>query len=92
MNHNTVVDVKTANINNDSITDVNHDNKLAILTFGDIHKSRSTVVKPILDQYGFKGSFFVTCNFVNDSKDNNVGKDNGKKNETPRVAGAIYWR
>ena len=84
MNHNTVVDVKTANINNDSITDVNHDNKLAILTFGDIHKSQYTVVKPILDQYGFKGSFFVTCNFVNDSNDNNVGKDNGKKNETPR--------
>ena len=86
MNHNTVVDVKTANINNDSITDVNHDNKLAILTFGDIHKSQYTVVKPILDQYGFKGSFFVTCNFVNDSNDNNVGKDNGKKNETPRMS------
>ena len=86
MNHNTVVDVKTANINNDSITDVNHDNKLAILTFGDIHKSQYTVVKPILDQYGFKGSFFVTCNFVNDSNDNNVGKDNGKKNETPQMS------
>lgn len=86
MNHNTVVDVKTANINNDSITDVNHDNKLAILTFGDIHKSQYTVVKPILDQYGFKGSFFVTCNFVNDSNENNVGKDKGKKNETPRMS------
>ena len=85
MNHNTAVYAKTANIKNDSITNVNHDNKLAILTFGDIHKSQYTVVKPILDQYGFKGSFFVTCNFVNDSNDNNGGTDNGKKNETQRM-------
>ena len=39
-----------------------------------------------MDQYGFKGSFFVTCNFVNDSNDNNVEKDNGKKNEMPRMS------
>jgi hypothetical protein len=38
--------------------------KLAILTFGDIHKSQFITAKPILDQYGFKGSFFVTCNMV----------------------------
>lgn len=86
MNHNTAVYAKTANIKNDSITNVNHDNKLAILTFGDIHKNQYTVVKPILDQYGFKGSFFVTCNFVNDSNDKNGGTDNGKKNETQRMS------
>ena len=39
-------------------------NKVVILTFGDIHKSQFTTVEPILDQYGFKGSFFVPCDMV----------------------------
>jgi peptidoglycan/xylan/chitin deacetylase (PgdA/CDA1 family) len=39
-------------------------NKVVILTFGDIHKSQFTTAKPILDQYGFKGSFFVPCDMV----------------------------
>ena len=39
-------------------------NRVVILTFGDIHKSQFTIVKPILDEYGFKGSFFVPCNMV----------------------------
>jgi peptidoglycan/xylan/chitin deacetylase (PgdA/CDA1 family) len=39
-------------------------NKVVILTFGDIHKSQFTTAKPILDQYGFKGSFFVPCEMV----------------------------
>ena len=39
-------------------------NKVVILTFGDIHKSQYMTAKPILDQYGFKGSFFVTCDMV----------------------------
>jgi len=38
--------------------------KVVILTFGDIHKSQFTTAKPILDQYGFKGSFFVPCEMV----------------------------
>ena len=38
-------------------------NKVVILTFGDIHKSQFTNVKPILDQYGFKGSFFYTVRY-----------------------------
>ena len=42
-------------------------NKVVILTFGDIHKSQFTNVKPILDQYGFKGSFFVPCDMVGKS-------------------------
>ena len=36
-------------------------NKIAILTFGDISDTQFTNAKPI-DQYGFKASFFVTCN------------------------------
>jgi peptidoglycan/xylan/chitin deacetylase (PgdA/CDA1 family) len=49
-------------ISNQSIAAIN--NKVVILTFGDIHKSQYTTAKPILDQYGFKGSFFVPCDMV----------------------------
>jgi peptidoglycan/xylan/chitin deacetylase (PgdA/CDA1 family) len=38
--------------------------KVAILTFGDGWKSQFTYAKPILDKYGFKASFFVTCDRV----------------------------
>jgi peptidoglycan/xylan/chitin deacetylase (PgdA/CDA1 family) len=41
-------------------------NKVVILTFGDTKKSQFTIAKPILDQYGFKASFFITCNYAND--------------------------
>jgi peptidoglycan/xylan/chitin deacetylase (PgdA/CDA1 family) len=41
-------------------------NKVVILTFGDTHKGQFTNAKPILDQYGFKASFFITCNYVDD--------------------------
>src|SRR5689334_21140552 len=72
INHNTGANVKTTQVNNDSIADTNHTAKLAILTFGDIHKNQFTVVKPILDKYGFKGSFFVTCGFVKDNNAKNI--------------------
>jgi hypothetical protein len=39
-------------------------NKVAILTFGDGYQSQYTYAKPVLDKYGFKGNFFVTCNKV----------------------------
>jgi peptidoglycan/xylan/chitin deacetylase (PgdA/CDA1 family) len=51
-----------ANQDQSNIAAIN--NKVVILTFGDIHKSQYTTAKPILDQYGFKGSFFVTCDMV----------------------------
>jgi peptidoglycan/xylan/chitin deacetylase (PgdA/CDA1 family) len=59
-------------VKNDVITNYNIEtqnqkqvtNKVVILTFGDIHKSQFTTAKPILDQYGFKGSFFVPCDMV----------------------------
>jgi peptidoglycan/xylan/chitin deacetylase (PgdA/CDA1 family) len=38
--------------------------KVVILTFGDTVKSQFTTAKPILDQYGYKASFFITCNYV----------------------------
>jgi len=42
--------------------------KVLILTFGDTHKTQFTTAKPILDQYGFKARFFITCAYTNDQK------------------------
>jgi peptidoglycan/xylan/chitin deacetylase (PgdA/CDA1 family) len=44
----------------------NKTDKVVILTFGDTKKSQFTNVKPILDQYGYKASFFITCKYAND--------------------------
>jgi peptidoglycan/xylan/chitin deacetylase (PgdA/CDA1 family) len=44
------------------------DSKVVILTFGDTHKSQFTTAKPILDKYGFKASFFITCSYADDQK------------------------
>jgi Polysaccharide deacetylase len=51
-----------------SVVEISHTNKVAILTFGDTYKSQFTNAKPILDKYGFKGSFFITCLWVGSSK------------------------
>jgi len=42
--------------------------KVVMLTFGDTLKSQFTNAKPILDKYGFKGSFFITCLWVGSDK------------------------
>jgi peptidoglycan/xylan/chitin deacetylase (PgdA/CDA1 family) len=39
-------------------------NKVVFLTFGDTFKSQFTNAKPILDKYGLKGTFFVSCLWV----------------------------
>jgi peptidoglycan/xylan/chitin deacetylase (PgdA/CDA1 family) len=44
----------------------NSTDKVVILTFGDTKKSQFTTAKPILDKYGFKASFFITCSYAND--------------------------
>jgi peptidoglycan/xylan/chitin deacetylase (PgdA/CDA1 family) len=38
--------------------------KVVIITFGDGLESQYSYAKPILDKYGFKANFFVTCNKV----------------------------
>ncbi|MDQ6667009.1 MAG: polysaccharide deacetylase family protein, partial [Thermoproteota archaeon] len=43
---------------------LSHNTKVVILTFGDTEKSQFTTAKPILDQYGYKASVFITCNYV----------------------------
>src|ERR671930_2489686 len=44
----------------------NSSSKIVILTFGDTYKSQFTTAKPILDKYGFKASFFITCTYADD--------------------------
>ena len=39
--------------------------KVIILAFDDSPKSQFTLAKPVLDRYGYKGSFFTVCTFVN---------------------------
>jgi peptidoglycan/xylan/chitin deacetylase (PgdA/CDA1 family) len=39
-------------------------NNVAILNFYDDVKSQFTNAKPILDKYGFKGTFFIVCNWA----------------------------
>ena len=49
-----------ANINNNN----GSSNKLVMMTFGDTLKGQITTAKLILDKYGFKASFFITCDWV----------------------------
>ena len=49
-----------------SVVGTSHRNKAIILTFGDTIKSQFTNAKPILDKYGFKGNFLITCLWVGD--------------------------
>ena len=42
--------------------------KAVILTFGDTLKGQITTAKPILYKYGFKATFFITCDWVGAQK------------------------
>lgn len=49
--------------------------KVIILAFDDSPKSQFTLAKPVLDKYGFKGSFFTVCTFINNGINNRFGID-----------------
>lgn len=53
-------------------------NKIVMITFGDISESQFINAKPILDKYGFKASFFVTCNWVRDNNKNFLTGSNSR--------------
>ena len=40
------------------------DNRIVILTFDSGYKSHFTIVKPILEKYDFKATFYVVCNYA----------------------------
>ena len=42
--------------------------KIVILNFDDGLKSQFTNAKPILDKYGFKVTFYVVCNYLDNKK------------------------
>lgn len=46
-------------------------NKVVMIGFDDSYKSQFLYAKPILDQYGFKASFFEVCTWI--------GKTNGRQ-------------
>ena len=48
------------------------DNKIVILTFGNAPESQYIYAKPILDRYGFKGSFFIVCNWIETEEGNKM--------------------
>jgi hypothetical protein len=58
-----------------SVVEISHPNEVVILTFGDTYKSQFINAKPILDKYGFKGSFFITCLSVGSSKSDLTWQD-----------------
>jgi peptidoglycan/xylan/chitin deacetylase (PgdA/CDA1 family) len=49
--------------------------KLIIIAFDDSSRTQFTLAKPVLDKYGFKGSFFTVCTFVNSGS---AGKDTSR--------------
>jgi Polysaccharide deacetylase len=69
--NNAIANAKPIHTNDKSfgvINTISDNSKVVILTFGDTEKSQFTTAKPILDQYGYKASFFITCGYVGGEK------------------------
>src|SRR5690242_4748753 len=62
----TIINNQTDNkVHNNNPTSVNSSvPKLAVLNFYDDDISQFTHAKPILDKYGFKGTFFIVCSWT----------------------------
>ena len=51
-------------VNQSTVSSGINNSKAVIITFGDGYASQYIYAKPVLDKYGFKANFFVTCNRV----------------------------
>ena len=60
-------------IHNSSLSISNQD-KFAILNFDDGWESHYQIVKPLLDKYHFKATFYIVCNYVEPGQDVDEGK------------------
>lgn len=61
----------TSNNGNNTI----NNRRAVIIAFDDAWKSQFTYAKPILDRFGFKGSFFIVCNYVGKNPDRMTWND-----------------
>ena len=69
---------KTQINNNDNPANDNSNGtttKVVILNFYDDEKDQFTNAKPILDKYGFKGTFFIVCNWAGSNTDRMTWQD-----------------
>jgi hypothetical protein len=53
----------------------NNSNKLVMIGFDDSYKSQILYAKPILDNYGFKASFFEVCTWIGKTKQRQTWQD-----------------
>ena len=69
--------IKRNIINNTHNTNININNntRAVIIAFDDALKSQFIYAKPILVRFGFKGSFFIVCNYVGKSPDRMTWSD-----------------
>ena len=72
--NNNDVDVNNPSAYSSSSSSDNNTPKAVILNFYDNDIGQFTNAKPILDKYGFKGSFFIVCSWA--SSDNNPDRMN----------------
>ena len=51
-----------------SVSNDSQNGRYVVLNFDDNRKSQFTQVKPILDKYGFKATFYVVCKYLDNKK------------------------
>lgn len=77
MNYDKSLKSATANgtINTLRLTDYNGNTKVVMINFDDSYKTQLLYAKPILDQYGFKATFFEVCGWVGKNSDRQTWQD-----------------
>jgi hypothetical protein len=53
----------------------NNNNKVVMINFDDSYKTQMLYAKPILDQYGFKATFFEVCGWVGKNSERQTWQD-----------------